>query len=205
MEGERVVMITDSVNYYETHADDFVVSTINADMSELYVEFEKYLEPGCRIMDLGCGSGRDSRYFSNKGYEVIAVDPSPTMCAKTKEIAEVTIYNLRAEEISFKEEFDAVWACASLLHVVRADQVSTLQTISLALRNGGILYCSWKYGNQERSDRGRHFTDYDERELGRILAYVPELKLIKSWVTRDMRTDQQEQKWLNVLLKKVTE
>lgn len=205
MEGECETMITDSVNYYEKYADDFVASTINADVSKLYEEFENNLKPGCRIMDLGCGSGRDSRYFAGKGYEVVAVDPSLAMCVKTNEIAEVITYNLKAEELFFEDEFDAVWACASLLHVARPDQVSALRMICRSLRKNGILYCSWKYGHQDRSDRGRSFTDFDEGELYRTLAYVPKLKLIKSWVTMDARPDRQEQKWLNALLRKAAE
>ena len=122
-------MNNDSVNYYEIHADDFVTSTQNVDVSGLYEEFEKYLKTGCRIMDLGCGSGRDSKYFTDKGYKVIAVDPSPTMCAKTKEFTGVTTYIQKAEELDFENEFDAVWACASLLHVARSNQTIVLQNI----------------------------------------------------------------------------
>lgn len=114
-------------------------------------------------------------------------------------------YNLKAEELFFEDEFDAVWACASLLHVARPDQVSALRMICRSLRKNGILYCSWKYGHQDRSDRGRSFTDFDEGELYRTLAYVPKLKLIKSWVTMDARPDRQEQKWLNALLRKAAE
>lgn len=202
MEGKCETMIKDSVGYYEMYAEDFVASTVNVDVSELYAEFEIYLIPGCRIMDLGCGSGRDSRYFADKGYAVVAVDPSPVMCKKTKELAGVTTYTLKAEELSFEEEYDAVWACASLLHVSKENQESVLQKICRALRQGGILYCSWKYGNQERLENGRSFTDLDEKELNQILSELPDLKLIKSWVTTDVRSNRQEQKWFNVLLRK---
>lgn len=203
MEGKCVTMIKDSVDYYETHAEDFVASTVNADVSKLYAEFEIYLKPDCRILDLGCGSGRDSKYFTGKGYDVVAVDPSPAMCRKTEESAGVTTYMMKAEELSFENEYDAVWACASLLHVSRADQVDVLQKICRALRPEGVLYCSWKYGKQDRLEGGRSFTDFDENELDRILPEIPELKLIKSWVTIDVRPDRSEQKWLNVMLRKV--
>ena len=202
MEGECIAMLKDSVNYYETHAEDFTASTINVDMSKLYAEFETYLKPGCRILDLGCGSGRDSRYFVEKGYDVVAVDPSPTMCKKTKDFARVTTYTLKAEELPFEDEFDAVWACASLLHVSRKNQESVLQKICRALRQDGILYCSWKYGNQERLENGRSFTDLNDKELNQILLELPGLKPIKSWLTIDVRPNRPEQKWFNVLLRK---
>ena len=205
MEGECIVMNIDSVDYYEKNAEAFVASTINADVSMLYEEFERYLKPGCRIMDLGCGSGRDSKYFSDKGYIVVAIDPSPTMCKKAKEIAGVPTYTMKAEELTFENEFDAVWACASLLHVSRDNQAAVIRKICRALRQNGILYCSWKYGTQDRQENGRCFTDLEEKEMSRILMDVPELSLLKSWVTTDVRSDRSEQKWLNVMLRKVGE
>ena len=63
-----------------------------------------FLRQGCRILDLGCGSGRDSKYFSGKGYDVVAVDPSPTMCRKTAEYAGVTTSMMRAEDLSFESD-----------------------------------------------------------------------------------------------------
>lgn len=202
MEGKCIVMIKDSVDYYETHAEDFVASTVNVDVGKLYAEFEIYLKLSCRIMDLGCGSGRDSRYFVGKGYNVDSVDPSPVMCKKTKELAGTTTYTMKAEDLDFEDEYDAVWACASLLHVARENQEAVLRKICRALRQDGILYCSWKYGNQDRMESGRSFTDLDEKELNRILLEIPDLKLIKSWVTTDVRIDRPGQKWLNVLLRK---
>lgn len=86
----------------------------------------RYLRPGCRIMDLGCGSGRNSRYFVEKGYDLVAVDPLSAMCKKTKDLVGVTTYTLRAEELSFENEYYTVWACASLLHVSRENQESVL-------------------------------------------------------------------------------
>lgn len=90
MEGECIAMIKDSVNYYEIQAEDFATSTVNVDVSKLYVEFEMYLKPGCRITDLRCESACNSRYFIEKGYDVIAVDTSSAMCKKTKDLAGVT-------------------------------------------------------------------------------------------------------------------
>ena len=66
-------MIKDSVDYYETHAEEFVAFTVNADAGKLYAEFEIYLKPDSRILDLGCGSGRNSKYFVGKGYDAVWV------------------------------------------------------------------------------------------------------------------------------------
>lgn len=192
----------DSVCYYEVHGDAYAAVTLYADVGALYQEFEKCLSIGSRILDLGCGSGRDSRYFASQGYDVIAVDPSSRMCAITEANAAVPVYTMRAEELSFENEFDAVWACASLLHVPRVNQVSALQRISRALKPGGVLYASWKYGTQDRCVNGRFFTDMDESTFQAVLAQVQGFERIKSWISVDVRPDQKEQKWLNVLVKK---
>lgn len=192
----------DSVLYYEENADDFIKSTIHADVSSLYRKFEKYLAKGCRILDLGSGSGRDSKYFTEKGYDVIAVDPSLAMCKRTKEYAGVPTFLMKAEELSFEKQFDAVWACASLLHVPRTKQVIAMHRIYDSMNIGGILYSSWKYGDQDRVKDGRIFTDLDEDGLSMILKEIPGLCLIETWVTSDVRMEQKEQKWLNALIMK---
>ena len=205
MEGKCLTMSRDSIDYYEKNAEAFAASTLNLDVSKLYAEFEKYLKPKSRIMDLGCGCGRDSRYFVGKGYDVIAVDPSSEMCKITKDIAGVATYTMKAEDLSFENDFDAVWACASLLHVERENQIAVLHKICRALRKDGIVYISWKYGTQDRHEKGRSYTDFDEKELNYILMETPNMMIIKSWLTTDVRPDRTDQRWLNVLLRKVTE
>ncbi len=202
MESKQLEMNKDSISYYENHADEFVESTINADMTGLYYEFEKYLTPGCKVLDLGCGSGRDSRYFSEKGYEVVAVDPSPAMCEKTKRIANVPVYQLKAEELDFENEFDAVWACASILHVPEVKQVEALEAVARSLKSKGIVYCSWKYGVGEHEDNDRYFTDMEEKTIYKLVAQIPKLKIINLWISTDVRSEKKSQNWINVLLMK---
>lgn len=191
-----------SIEYYEKYADEFVDSTLNADMSHLYWEFEKHLSDKCRILDLGCGSGRDSRYFSKKGYEVIAVDPSFAMCEKTREIAKVPVLKRKVEDLDFENEFDAVWACASLLHVSRDKQYDALKVISNVLKSNGIAYCSWKYGDGERCDNGRKFTDMNKELVYTLVNRIPEFTILKIWTTADVRNSENSQQWINILLEK---
>jgi SAM-dependent methyltransferase len=195
--------VSQTIEYYEKQAEQFVSTTIGADMSGLYVQFEKYLIPSCRILDLGCGSGRDSRYFSEKGYEVVAVDPSPTMCGQTSKFAGVPIVTVSAEEMNFREEFDAIWACASLLHVSRDKMPEAFRRIRQALRKEGICYCSFKYGDSDRVADGRYFADYNEEMLVELLQSVGGFEIINMWVTGDVRTDRAEQKWINAILRKI--
>ena len=99
--------------YYNINAKEFSDSTLISDMRELYLQFEKYLKPGCKILDLGCGSGRDSIYFINNGYEVISCDYSEELArlASINIGKDVIIGDMR--EIDFEYSFDAIWASAS--------------------------------------------------------------------------------------------
>lgn len=202
MEDKFRTDIDDTITYYDHNSVAFVESTINVDVSELYRPFEELLRHGDKILDLGCGSGRDSRYFAQQGYVVVAVDPSQAMCEQTRTYACVPVYRMKAEEMQFSNEFDAVWACASLLHVSRDKQEVALCRIANSLKNGGIIYCSWKYGDQDRIVDGRDFTDMNEIILRDIIKKVTGLIILNVWITCDVRDDKHTQKWLNALLVK---
>ena len=133
-----------TIEYYNTHADRYSEITRNADMSDIYKRFEENLKPGSRILDLGCGSGRDSKYFLDKGYDVVSLDASETMCKKTYELTGRPALNMRIEDINCENEFDAVWACASMLHVDKGDMIKIFAKVMKALKIGGVFYASWK-------------------------------------------------------------
>lgn len=154
------------------------------------------------MLDLGCGSGRDSAYFSSRGFQVTAVDGSEELCKRVKEHYQINAHCVRFEDISFQEEFDAIWACASLLHVSKVDIPGVLARVSAALKPGGILYASFKYGNTERVVNGRFFNDYTEADLDTLLTSENQLSLLEYWITEDVRPDRCGERWLNFIAKK---
>ncbi len=109
---------------------------------------------------------------------------------------------MKAEDIPFSDEFDTVWACASLLHVSKDNQSKTLLSIGKVLKTGGICYGSWKYGEEERIVEGRHFTDFTEKTFGELLEEAAIFTEESIWTTYDVRSHRRGQKWLNVLIKK---
>ena len=72
-------MVDSTIEFYNKHAKDFYLDTLNADMSMQYSYFEAHLNKGARILDAGCGSGRDCLYFLQQGYQVEAFDASEKM------------------------------------------------------------------------------------------------------------------------------
>lgn len=191
-----------TIEYYNQNAAEFVNSTIDADMKNIYAEFEKYIDIGGAILDLGCGSGRDSLYFYEKGYQVVAVDPSSAMCDETRSRVPIEVLRMRAEEIEFIDKFDAVWACASLLHVAKEDMQVTLSKIVGALKGRGIFYGSWKYGQRTCFDRERYFVDYTEEEMTKLVVSIKNIEILRMWITEDVRTEKSDTRWLNVLIRK---
>ncbi|MFG6355788.1 MAG: class I SAM-dependent methyltransferase [Acetatifactor sp.] len=191
-----------TIEYYNQNTMEFVNATIGADMSDLYAEFEKYIDSGGKVLDLGCGSGRDSQYFYKKGYQVIAIDPSSAMCNETRRRVPIDVFPMRAEEMGFSESFDAVWACASLIHVAKEDMRATVSKIMQALKLGGIFYASWKYGYGEQVRQGRYFAYFTEKELLNIFKMVGNLQLLRIWITEDVKAKKEDIKWLNILAKK---
>ena len=194
--------MNDTLSYYNQNADAFIEGTQNADMTEQYRRFLKYLFPGCKLLDLGCGSGRDSVYFSSLGFRVTAMDGSEALCRRVKENHGIDVICIGFEDISFVAEFDAVWACASLLHVKKADMPGILMKVSGALKPGGILYASFKYGSTERVVNGRFFNDYTENDLDTLLTSENRLSMLEYWITEDVRPDRSGERWLNFAAKR---
>lgn len=188
-------------NYYDIHADNYTKSTFDVDMSALYSYFLKHLKPRSRILDAGCGSGRDSLAFKKMGHIVTAFDVSPAMVGIASKNLSQPVLHCAFEEISFYEEFDAVWACASLLHVPLNELPVVLNKLFYALVQEGILYMSFKYGNGERiTDDGRFFTDLNEEGLRELIAQCKDVELLNIWKTNDCRPKREHEIWLNAIL-----
>ena len=190
------------VNYYDVHAKEYAELTVNADMSRAYDWFLGYLPAGAGILDAGCGSGRDSLHFIKKGFDVTMLDASAGMCKCAETLTGRKALCMKFDEIDFANQFDGIWACASLLHVPEKELENILARFHRALRNGGVLYASWKYGEAERQDRARFYCDMTEEKLNNLLARVGLFDCLECWVADDSLPSGREQKWLNVVLRK---
>jgi len=195
-------MENQTLEYYDNNAIAFFAGTVNIDMSSLYKRVEAYLKPNAHILDLGCGSGRDSKYFLNRGYHVTAVDGSEQLCQLASEVIGQEVLHLRFRDLNFHEEFDAVWACASLLHVEKGQMTAVLQRIFKSIKPGGILYASYKYGDTQRIKDNRLFNDYMERDLEMLFSGIDGAVVKEWWISGDVRAERKNEKWLNVVVRK---
>ena len=193
-----------SIGFYEDNADWFFQRTVNIDMSATQSRFVGLLKPGDAILDAGCGSGRDARVFRDLGFKVTAMEAAPSLAALAQAHIGLPVEVMTFDQITWRDRFDGIWACASLLHVPANNLPATLRRLSDALVPCGVLWASFKYGTEERIEADRHFTDFDEACMTALLADVSALDLIEMYVTRDSRDDFSHQSWLNVFCRKTT-
>ena len=189
-----------SADYYDDNAQRFYDSTVDVDMVGFYCKFLPLVGAEGRILDLGCGSGRDTKYFVDLGYKVDAIDASKEMVRLASIKSGLEVKHMSFELFSPGLQYDGIWACASLLHVEPKALKSMFVQISHWLNVSGVLYASFKYGDGVRVKDGRTFTDMDEHQL-KVLLSAANLILKESWVTDDQRPERNE-KWLNVLVTK---
>jgi SAM-dependent methyltransferase len=191
-----------SVEYYDRHAERFYQETLHIDMGELYSPFLELIPKGGKILDAGCGSGRDSHYFLNQRYDITAFDASEALANLSSKLLNQKVLNTTFQKLEYENEFDGVWACASLIHVARQEMSGVLMRLTKALKRGGILFASFKYGNGEYQSEGRQFNNYDESSIKVLLSNHTELTWKRLWISLDKRRDRQNEKWLNLLLQK---
>lgn len=191
-----------TIDFYNTQATQYVAETVDLDVSNIRNLFLNLIPEDGHILDLGCGSGRDSRFFLDHGYSVTAVDASDELANIASEFIGKPVENLSFQELDYLETFDGIWACASLLHCPKSEMGGVMQRMIKALKTNGIIYMSFKYGTDERIDeRGRFFNDYTEADMSKLLAEYAELQIVKIFTeTKPLRSGFQT--WLNVFARK---
>lgn len=203
-----------TIAYYNRNAEAFCQATRDADMGFCRERFLRLVEQKrsigdgvadekwkIHILDAGCGSGRDGKAFSDAGYIVTAVDGSIKMCEEAEKLLRQKVFCIRLEELEFDREFDGIWACASLLHISYEEIRDVLKRLWNALKEEGIFYASFKYGEGKRVDGDRVFYDYREEQLKELME-SSYFSIEDLFVTQDVREDRRNEKWVNVLAKK---
>ena len=188
--------------YYNQKAKEFFENTVTLQMENIYQPFLELIPNGGKILDAGCGSGRDTLYFIKKGYNVVAFDYSEPLVQLACEYTGKEILLMSFDDIDFNEDFDGIWACASLIHISKKRINDIMILLNRSLKQNGIIYASFKYGDGEGLRKGRFFNDYNEKTLNSLIKDLPSLKIIKDWKTEDIRKDRKSEYWLNLLIQK---
>ena len=134
------------------------------------------------LLEIGAGTGNDSRFFMDCGLSVIAIDLSSEMVKLCKE-KNIEAYELDFYNISnLNKKFDYIWSMNSLLHVPKTDLLQVLNEINMVLNEKGLFYMG-VYGGvdtesdfvNEVTDTPRFFSYYSESKLKEVLSDVFEI------------------------------
>ena len=191
-----------TLEYYNENALNFVTSTKNVDFHTIQLRFIRKLSQGAAILDFGCGSGRDTKYFLSQGYQVDALDGSEEMCRLAGEYTGISGRHMLFQELSAKNIYDGIWACSSILHLPYHELKEVFLKMACALKENGIVYTSFKYGIFEGERNGRYFTDMTEEKMEKLLQEVSVFHTEELWISEDVRPGREDEKWLNIILRK---
>ena len=194
-----------TIDYYNNFAQEFFERTVNLNMMPTYDRFLRFVESCSCICDLGCGSGRDTKYFKKKGYSVTAIDGAREMCKLAErytgqEVICMNFFDID-KNIDFLEKFDSIWACSSLLHVPYKDMKKVYEKIIRCCKNNAVIYTSYKCGQKETIKDGRIFSNFTQEVLYNFIESIPQLILLDQWISFDVRGRTDNSQLVNVILK----
>ena len=191
-----------TLDYYNKNANEFVQGTLSVDFKQTQDRFLDKLPDGAYVLDFGCGSGRDTKYFIDKGYIVDATDGSEELCKIASDYTGIHVKKMLFEELAEVGKYDGIWACSSILHLPRRGLLEVLKKMAVALKDKGVVYTSFKYGDFEGERNGRYFTNFTLESFREYLQDIEEFEIEEYWITGDVRPGRSEEKWLNLILRK---
>ena len=195
-------VMNDTLKYYEINASGFSESTVKVDFTEVQEKFLALVPRGGTLLDFGCGAGRDTKAFPERGYRVEAVDGSEKLCEIASEFTGIEVKQILFEELDEMEKYDGIWACASILHLPKTELKMVMSKMICAVKQGGYIYISFKYGEFEGDRNGRYFTDFTEETFQQFMQIFNEVSIKETWISVDVRPGRGDEKWLNVIMQR---
>lgn len=156
-----------TMRFYAENAPTYVGSGANGQSRHL-PSFLKLLSERSKVLELGCGGGRDAEAMIAAGHDVEPTDGTPEIANQAEQRLGIPVRVMRFDELDAVEKYDAVWANASLLHVPRSELSGVLRKVWTALKRGGVHLASYKAGGQEGRDSfGRYYSYLSAEEVKR--------------------------------------
>ena len=191
-----------TIEYYNKNAESFTASTIAVEFTSTQDRFLELFPAGAFILDFGCGSGRDTKYFLSKGFQVDPIDGSAELCKIAEKTAGIPVKQMLFTELEEVEKYDGIWACSSILHLPKKELSDVLRRMQRAVKAGGYIYTSFKYGEFEGFRNERYFTDFTEKSFRDFIRDIPGIEIVEEWISADVRPGRGDEKWLNLIMLK---
>lgn len=193
-----------TLDYYNKNAKIYCEQTLFGNLQENYERFLKHLQPNAYILDFGCGSGRDSKYFIDNGYKIKAIDGSIEMCKLASDYINQEVTCMKFEELEELNTYDGIWACSSILHVEKEKLPNILAKMLNSLKHNGIIYTSFKLGKGYEIKEDKYYNYLTQEELLSILDKMGNsVKLIDYFETLpSTKRNDKNTIWGNFIIKK---
>lgn len=193
-----------SETWYDENADTFEMSTLGMPITPHLLHFASLLAPGAKVLDAGCGAGRDTRWLLDQGFDVSAFDVSRKMVEATRAN---TLNRANLRQLDFRsyndapDSWDGIWALASLLHLPRHDVAAVLPRLLSSLTPRGFLAFSVKQGQGAEMDPlGRPLSYFEPSEISNmVFAAMPTGGFIDTQVVSLPDSSGQDIYWINVV------
>lgn len=179
--NKYVPTISKTIQYYNNNAESYYSETMFIDMSKIYKKFRKHIKVGASILDVGCGVGRDTKYFIQHGYRVYSIDSSKGMVDMCKKYSFAFCKQMDMHQIDFYEEFDAIWANASLLHLKSTEFNNVIKKLINAAKQEGIIFFSLKEKDNRPELDGRYYEFYTPNKVKELMSQFNNIEYIDSW------------------------
>lgn len=193
-----------TLEYYNKNAQLYCEQTLIGNLQENYEKFLSRLPKKAYILDFGCGSGRDSKYFIDNGYKVKAIDGSIEMCKLASKYIKQEVDCMRFDELDDINIYDGIWACSSILHIEKENLSSIFTKMINALKVNGVIYTSFKIGEGYEVKEGKYYNYLTKEEMELILNTISKnVKMIDYFETLpSTKRNAKGTIWGNFIIKK---
>ena len=158
-----------TIEYYNKNAETYFEQTVESNLQVVYDEFLSRIPAKSYILDFGCGSGRDSKFFIENGYKVKAIDGSIEMCKLASKYINQDVECMKFEELDEENIYDGIWACSSIVHVEKEKLPNILNKMIKALKQNGVIFVSFKKGTGYEIKEGKYYNFLVKEEFEKIL------------------------------------
>ena len=197
-----VTPVNTTISYFDENAERCFADAFTITERTNQNRFLAQLPAGARILDFGCGSGRDTAYFRERGFEVVPTDGSAQMCRLAGDYLGTPVRVLEFNELDDEDLYDGIFASASVMHLFYDRLVEVFPKMVRALHAHGVLYVSFKYGDTDGYLGKRYYTNMNEQRLAELLATVPQLEVTEVGTFGNEHPDQPGFRWIYALLRK---
>ena len=195
------ILPTTRPDFYESNAKAYFERTNRVDPSPILTPLLRHLQPGSAILDIGCGSGRDLKWFKAKGFDPAGLERSPSLAVMASDHSNCPVSIADLFDYQPPNHFDCILLIGTLVHLPKPELPRALRKIMRMLKPDGIMYMSMKaWGGSEMSEDGRVFQLWSDSELRREFSRLG-LEVLEHSRSRSLLGNRDV--WLGYILKAV--